>query len=332
MNNINSKAMPAPPNIIHIILAGFDSITNHLILILFPMLLDLLLWFGPRLSIKNLVKSMLNTMAKMPGANSPEMIKLMEINQTIWESMGEHFNLISVLRTYPVGIPSLMVSIQPINNPLNTTASIQINSIQAVAGLWIILTVFGLSLGAFYFWSVAQAAVVGEISWSKGILKWPWLALQVCLLALLWLAILVAMSVPGSCILTVLAAGGESFARIGLLIILGIIMWLLFPLIFSSHGIFVFQRTMWESVKQSVRMTRYTFPSTALFFFIILMLGEGLDMLWRIPGETSWLTMIGLIGHGFVASGILASTFIYYRDATSWVDQVVQRIKLSSMA
>ncbi len=83
MNNINSKAMPAPPNIIHIILAGFDSITNHLILILFPMLLDLLLWFGPRLSIKNLVKSMLNTMAKMPGANSPEMIKLMEINQTI---------------------------------------------------------------------------------------------------------------------------------------------------------------------------------------------------------------------------------------------------------
>lgn len=331
MNTINSKTLPAPPNVINIIMAGFDSITNHLSLILFPIILDLFLWFGPQLSLKNLIKSMLESMAKLSVGNPPEIMKIMELNQQIWEVTGNHFNLFSIIRTYPVGIPSLMVSIQPVTNPFNTPYSIQILSVSAMVVIWILLTLFGLSMGAFYFGSVAQVAINGEIQWSKAIIKWPWMAAQVWLLTLLWLAIVLALSVPVSCVLTLLSVGGGSFGRIGALVFIGMVLWLIFPLIFSSHGIFVYHRNMWESVKQGIKITRYTFPTTALFVFIILVLSEGLDMLWRIPGESSWLTMIGLAGHGFVASGVLASTFIYFRDATSWVDQVLQRIKLSSI-
>ncbi len=332
MNTVTTKTLPAPPNFINSIMAGFDSITNHLGLILFPILLDFLLWLGPHLRLNTLVNSLLNMMESLPGGNSPEMVNLLQMNREMWAASGDHFNLLSILRTYPVGIPSLMVSIQPITNPIAAPYSIEVLSVRALLGIWLLLTFTGLAIGAFYFWTVAQAALSGEINWTKAVLRWPWISAQVWLLAILWLAIMVALSIPGSCIITLLTAGGLSLGRIGILIFLGMVLWLLFPLVFSSHGIFVHQRAMWDSVKEGIRMTRYTFPTTTLFIFVILVLNEGLDMLWRIPGEKSWLTIIGLAGHGFVTSGILASTFIYYRDATSWVEQVVQRIRLSSIA
>ncbi|MBN1536993.1 MAG: hypothetical protein JW908_09700 [Anaerolineales bacterium] len=258
------------------------------------------------------------------------MIEILEMNRKMWAASGDHFNLLSILRTYPVGIPSLMVSIQPIANPITEPHTIQVISVRGLLGIWILLSILGLAIGAFYFRSVAQAALSGKINWMKTIIRWPWMAIQVWLLAMLWLAIIITLSIPGSCIITVLLSGGASMGRIGILIFMGMVLWLIFPLVFSAHGIFVNQRMMWDSVKDSVRMTRYTFPTTALYFFIILILGEGMDILWRIPGEESWLTMIGLAGHGFIATGVLASTFIYYRDATSWVEQVLQRVKLSS--
>lgn len=332
MNTVNTKTLPAPPNLISSLLAGFDSITNHLILILFPILLDLLLWLGPRLRLNKLVDSILYAIENLPGSNSPQMAELLEANRQMWAVSGINFNLLSILRTYPVGIPSLMVSIQPTANPINSSYSIDVLSVRAMFGIWIFLSILGLAFGAFYFWTVAQAALSGKINWLKTLTRWPWISAQVCLLAILWIAILVALSVPGSCIITVLMAGGASIGRIGILIFLGMVLWLLFPLIFSAHGIFVNQQTMWNSVKNSIRMTRYTFPTTTLFVFIILVLSEGMDMLWRIPGENSWLIIIGLAGHGFIASGVLASTFIYYRDATSWVEQVLQRMRLSTAA
>lgn len=330
MNTVNTKTLPAPPNLIHSLLAGFDSITNHLVLILFPICLDLLLWIGPRLRLNKLVDSILFAMENLPGSNTPEIMELLEINRQMWSTSGINFNLLSLLRTYPVGIPSLMVSIQPASNPFIFSNSIEIISVRGLFGIWLLFSILGLAIGAFYFWTVSQAALSGKINWLKTIYHWPWISVQVWLLAILWITILAALSVPGSCIITVLMAGGASIGRIGILIFMGMILWLLFPLVFSSHGIFVNQKTMWASVKDGVRMTRYTFPATALFVFMILVLSEGLDMLWRIPGEKSWLTMIGLVGHGFIASGILASTFIYYRDATSWVEQVLQRMRLSS--
>lgn len=332
MNNVNTKTLPAPPNLISSLLAGFDSITNHLFLILFPVVLDLLLWLGPQLRLNTLVDSIISAMENLPGSNAPEMAELLEVNRQIWAASGDHYNLLSILRTYPVGIPSLMVSIQPLTNPIDASYSTQVLSVWALLGIWILLSFLGLAIGAFYFWTVAQAALSGKINWTKAIVRWPWVSAQVWLLAILLLAVIVALSIPGSCIITLLMSGGASIGRIGILIFMGMALWLLFPLAFSSHGIFVNQHSMWASVKDSVRMTRYTFPTTSLYIFIILVLSEGMDLLWRIPGEKSWLTMIGVAGHGFIASGILASTFIYYRDATSWVEQVLQRMRISSAA
>ena len=87
---------------------------------------------------------------------------------------------------------------------------------------------------------------------------------------------------------------------------------------------------MWVSVREGIRLTRLTVISTGLLFLVIVVLNEGLDVLWRVPAEASWLTAVGVAGHGFVTTALLAASFVYYRDADLWVQDVLQRIKPSS--
>ena len=68
---------------------------------------------------------------------------------------------------------------------------------------------------------------------------------------------------------------------------------LIFPLLFSAHGIFVLRLTAWKSIQRGVRVTNRTLPTTILFFGAAFLLSQGLDILWRIPPSTSWLTLIG---------------------------------------
>jgi hypothetical protein len=49
-----------------------------------------------------------------------------------------------------------------------------------------------------------------------------------------------------------------------------------------------------------------------------------MDLLWTTPETDSWLFLLGLIGHAFVSSGILAASFIYYRDGIKWMDEIVK--------
>jgi hypothetical protein len=70
-----------------------------------------------------------------------------------------------------------------------------------------------------------------------------------------------------------------------------------------------------------------TLPTTSLFFLSILAISEGLDILWRVPPETSWLTMIGVGGHAFITSALLAASFVYYRDADLWTQETLRLIK-----
>ncbi len=85
---------------------------------------------------------------------------------------------------------------------------------------------------------------------------------------------------------------------------------------------------MWVSVRQGARLVRMTLPKTSLLLLSILVISEGLDTLWRVPDEKSWLSLVGVAGHAFVSTGLLAASFIYYRDASQWVQRMIQQALL----
>ncbi len=327
LNNIaNSDELPVPPSLIRSLKAGFDAISNHIGLILFPVLLDLFLWFGPRLHLETLIRSTFVQAFSLPELQTADMADMLQAGRDLWLQVAGRFNLFTTLRSYPIGVFSLMAGISPVDSPMGKPMVWDLASAGIVLIVAILLSLAGLAAGAFYFSSVSQAALNGKVNWPDTLRRWPWTFGQVLLLAILWLALALAISIPFSCMFSLMMLGGVGLGRLSLLLLGGLLVWMLLPLVFSGHGIFIAGQKMWPSLRSGVRLTRLTLPSTGLFMLVALLISQGLDTLWRAPGETSWLTVVGVAGHAFVTTALLAASFVYYQDANRWVQQMFEHM------
>jgi hypothetical protein len=330
MTTTDSQKLPAPPRLIPVLVEGFDAITKHILIILFPIALDLLIWFAPHLRLKNLIEALLVEIALFSPNESAEFSSMIEAGREIWLQMAEQINLAIALRSYPVGIPSLMSSALPLNTPLGIPWMLEISSFGYAFLIMFILMGIGLVGGTFYYLLVAQAALSDEIRWKQIIAKWPRASLRVVLLALVWLGLFVAVSIPASCLISVTTLAGFSLGQLSVLLYGGFLIWLIFPLLFSAHGIFVKQLGVWPSIRLGVRITNLTLPTTLLFFATVLLLTQGLDILWRVPPSSSWLSLLGVTGHAFIVTGLLSASFVYYRDADRWIMSISKQSQSSS--
>jgi hypothetical protein len=59
----------------------------------------------------------------------------------------------------------------------------------------------------------------------------------------------------------------------------------------------------------------------------VLLIAYGLNFLWNIPSPDSWMTLIGIAGHAFITTSLLAASLIYYRDMQVWLQTVLDRLK-----
>lgn len=330
MRTIDSQAVPRAPSLIESLRAGFDAITNHIELILFPVVIDLLLWLGPHLPMTQVILSFSNRLIP-PGIQDPNTIDLVRAFQEIWDLIAERFNLLSLLRSYPVGIPSLMAGRLPVETPAWLPLRVEIHSMPLGMLLWLLITAIGIIAGTLYFMVVSQAALSGLVSWQEAFSRWLRASKQVGLLTLIWLGLLVTAAIPGVLIVGLAALVGLAVGQCAALLYAGFLVWIIFPLVFSPHGIFVNEIGAYPSLKSSALMTRYTLPTTTLFILVIILLSKGLDLLWQVPAESSWLALIGIAGHAFVTTGLLAASFVYYRDADIWAQSLVRHIKFSAI-
>jgi hypothetical protein len=102
------------------------------------------------------------------------------------------------------------------------------------------------------------------------------------------------------------------------------------PLFFTPHGIFVRRQNAFGSIMSSLRMSRFTLPTSSMFVLCVFLLSRGLDYLWLVPPKNSWLTVVGIAGHSFISTTLLSASFIYYRDMTNWLQNVYARFQQMS--
>ena len=58
-----------------------------------------------------------------------------------------------------------------------------------------------------------------------------------------------------------------------------------------------------------------------------MLLGSGLDMLWSTPAADSWMLLVGILGHAFISTGLLAASFVYYNDGVRWLQNTIKTKK-----
>lgn len=320
---------PAPPvGVIESVSTGFETVTGRLALIVLPLALDLLLWLGPHLSVQPLVEDLLHQISRL-AAVEPSVATVEPAWRDYLLPVGQRFNLLSLLSIPAVPglhclpgawcLPSLMALRAPVSVPGGAPLVINVANGFQMLTLMVALYLIGLFLGAWYLGAIAVNVRDSKVDWrvlSQQV--WGWWARLVAFAALVAIAS-VAFLAP----VTVAAAvAGQVLGGIAMLVVgfvgASIGLWGLFYMAFVVHGLILLGLGLFGAMRASARVVRWNLPSTIWLFALTAAVTFGMGVIWSIPAENSWLSLVGIAGHAYVVTGLAAGTFVYYKDRYRW--------------
>jgi len=237
------------------------------------------------------------------------------------------FNWLSWVRTFPVGIPSIEAFTLPaeasLQTPLGLRDIVHLESYWSLLGWTVFLVLAGWVGGSFYFRWVSMA-VLGESDAGIGIVR---AILQTMVVSIIWTICVMIILTPVMLIVGLVGLFSATLANGVLFVILFLSYWLVVPFFFMPHGIFARKQNALNSLYSSVRMTRFTLPTSGLFVFTAFLLTRGLNFLWSVPESDTWMRLVGISGHAFISTTILAASFVYYRDMNAWLQIVFEQLQ-----
>jgi hypothetical protein len=183
----------------------------------------------------------------------------------------------------------------------------------------------GWVIGGLYFRWVSEIAL-GNAEHGAGI-SLMWAVAQTLILSVVWMIGLLMIIVPILLVFVVLLLLNPVLASGVAFVILILSFWVIVPLFFTPHGIFVRKQNAFYSIFTSVRMARFTLPTSGMFVLCVFLLSTGLNYLWDVPPDDSWMKLVGIGGHAFITTALLAASFVYYRDMNVWLQTVFERLQ-----
>lgn len=299
-----------PIGILQSIAAGFDKIAAQPLLLIPPILLDLFLWFGPHLTIPSVFEELSKYIVAPFGA---EEVLVEQLHASFLE-LGSRVNLFSVVSSFPVGISTLMAGRRPVEVPSGEAAIIQIsNPILMLFSLLIIMAI-GQGIGAqFHHWIARQLAPDEDLieKW-KASIKAIILAALAFTLALLTLFGFSLVAVLASLLLPIF---GFMVAFLGF----SFLLWAFIYLIFTPHGIIRYKLGIVRAMMESATLVRWNVLPVVGYLGLAYVVTYLTNLVWVMPYESSWFSLLAILGHAFVSATLLAGSYAFYQDRRSWL-------------
>jgi hypothetical protein len=181
----------------------------------------------------------------------------------------------------------------------------------------------GILLGSIFWSEVARRTSSTKKPFSINLAGWQ--AMQSYVLTATLFLVILFFLVPSSFVVSLISLLSPFLAQIFFLLTILIMIWVIIPLFFSPHGIFASNQNVFLSIKTSYRLVRSYLPGTGLFLVIVLLMSQGLNMIWLIPPSNSWLIVVGIAGHAFISTSLLAASFNYYQAGMEWMKSVIEQ-------
>jgi len=318
----SQASIPPPPRAVSALIKGFNAIANHVLVILFPVIFDTFFWLGPRLKANALLAPIMEALPDIRSQAPAEQAKLFTQFSTDLQS---GLNLFSVLRTFPMGVSSLVSSNLSTKAPWGIRPGVDLPNWLAAFGAMMFLTFLGWLLGSMYFRSVSRVAL--DLQEGPGVFR---ALLHGVLLSGVWLSFFFLANLPFLIVVWLMTMLG-SVLRTLLFILISIpTVWVLLAIYYSFYGVFTEAQNAFASTRTSIWMLRYGLPPLGWFTMLVIIISQGMDLLWRVAPTDSWMMGVGIFGHAFVSTSLLAASFIYFRDLKIWIETVQQWIKKQS--
>ncbi len=218
MNSNATTLTPAPPRLLATLVKGFNIVANHVHLILIPLLLDLFLWLGPKMRIKALLQPMVDEVVDTTLKVAPvDLAEIVASGRTLWEQLLSEFNLFTILRTLPVGVPSLIARGSGMASPLEGNLLLEATSIRMVVLVAGLLLVAGFLLGSLYLNQVSRYTAVPfeKLDWRQMLSQF---AQSVLLFAILILLVILIVT-PLMLIVSVLSLINAAIGQVVILVV-----------------------------------------------------------------------------------------------------------------
>jgi hypothetical protein len=337
MDTTTGEESARPLGVIGSLTAGFEMIGRHLWLIGLPVLLDLLLWLGPRLSVAPLLEQFVALLLAQPTADPTMGPQVAQAAQML-EQIGDQFNLFSLLGALPLlNVPSLLAQHVPgMVSPLGKPYMLLTTSVLTAMAWATALVPMGLLLGFLYLNSLARrvralrspdrggsapAQAEGaspskaeEMGQTVGMSTSAGKFVRVLLFS-------VGLLVAGMLLIPLwMLLVGVALAAIPLL---GFLVWSLgiglgsyitLHLLFVVPGVLLGGRGLLRATWESILLIHMQFPSVVGLVLLVVVIYQGLGFVWSLPPGDSWALLIGVLGNGCIATGLTAALFVFYQE------------------
>ena len=104
-----------------------------------------------------------------------------------------------------------------------------------------------------------------------------------------------------------------------LLVAFGSVFWLGFYLTFAPHGIVRYGMGTIRSILESVQVVRWNFFGTLRFLLLAFTISWVGGLIWNLPEESSWFSLLGVLGHAFVSATLLLASYVFYQNRHDWL-------------
>lgn len=327
--NTSSDIKIEKPSVIQALLSGFNIIANKPYLILLPVLLDLFLWFGPGWRIDEYFKPLIQGFSNLPGLNSPDYSEVILAFQVFWQDVLSQFNLAITLSTLPIGVPSLMSGAVAFVNPLGQSTVFELTSNLQILAIWLTFVAIGYSLGNLYFQNISTEVLPAP---KKPTVKsFLWSFLQIVMMPILLIIVLFILSIPILLIISLVTVLSPAISDFVIFIIAILLLWVIMPLVFTPHSIYLYKQNLISAMMTSISVVKVSMGQTSWFLLACYILIRGFNILWKAPASDSWFLLVGILGHAFIVSAVIAASFYYFVDATKFTQTIVNKnLKLSN--
>jgi hypothetical protein len=286
--------------------SGFDRIASRPYLILPPLLLDLFLWFGPRLNLATVFNAVAASLSAH-GSAPPELAQQVTLAKGMIETLGSTFNLFSALSTFPIGVPSLMATTMPAASPLGAAKMIPLSDPVMIGLAWLGLTVVGLGMAAFYHVALSRAAGPTAPA-GRDLTLWP-KVLSMAGVTYLGIGVIVLVSLVAASLVGLITPFlGTGVAFLGFTLLF----WAFVYLIFTPHGLVRYRLGLRRAMRESIRIVRSSFFASVGFLTTIVLVSWLTDLVWQLPEAESWFSALAVLGHAFVSAMLLVASYIFY--------------------
>lgn len=315
-------AKRSSPGVIETLSAGFELVNKMIWIMLLPIVVDILLWKGPLLSIAPAFKSLLAAYAdalpqqlQQPEVSSSilgERVQSFEQLRQGLEAAAEHFNLLSLLVTNIAVVPSIGFTSQEVAEWVITIS--QPATIIAVA---IVLELVGVLLGVLYLGLLAQQVRDGRIDplrLARSVWRY-WLSIVGFLLIVLGAALFVG--VPAGLfagVMFVISAGlgAGLMAVFATLLNVGLMLAMVY-LFFLPDAVVVSEVGPIRAVSNSVKVVAGNFWSAIGLIVITFIIVAGTRVIWEYLSAETWGIVAAMVGNAYIASGLSAASMLFYK-------------------